>query len=169
MEFKDIQNLHQSRSKNKLVFQNAVTWAHGSCTIRVMGSWAPVYTNNPDLGGGRRKEGKVGGGEGREKRNGKRRSSLDPQPPSLPSPLSSPTPFDASQADYNIPCRYKYKFSRLVSIHFLQKLAGRLWQKIKAFCLWWLVVVKIFNSSNLSKDDVLMLFGKKLMSVIEEN
>ena len=109
------------------------------------------------------------GGEGREKRNGKRRSSLDPQPPSLPSPLSSPTPFDASQAGYNIPCRYKYKFSRLVSIHFLQKLAGRLWQKIKAFCLWWLVVVKIFNSSNLSKDDVLMLFGKKLMSVIEEN
>ena len=35
---KDIQNLHQNRSKNKLVRDNAVTRAHGSCSLRVMGS-----------------------------------------------------------------------------------------------------------------------------------
>ena len=35
---KDIQNSRQNRSKNKLVRENAVTRAHGSCSLRVMGS-----------------------------------------------------------------------------------------------------------------------------------
>ena len=61
-----------------------------------MGSWAPVYTNDPNLGGGRRK----GKGEGEGKAKWKK-EILPPQPPSLPSPTSSPTPFDASQAGYN--------------------------------------------------------------------
>ena len=37
--FKDIQNSRQNRSKNKLVRENAVTRAHESCSLRVMGSW----------------------------------------------------------------------------------------------------------------------------------
>ena len=36
--FKDIQILRQNRSKNKLVRENAVTRAHESCSLRVMGS-----------------------------------------------------------------------------------------------------------------------------------
>ena len=36
---KDIQNSRQNRSKSKLVRENAVTGAHGSCSLRVMGSW----------------------------------------------------------------------------------------------------------------------------------
>ena len=36
---KDIQNFRQNRSKNKLVRENAVTRAYGSCSLRVMGSW----------------------------------------------------------------------------------------------------------------------------------
>ena len=37
---KDIQNSRQNRSKNKLVRENrAVTPAHGSCSLRVMGFW----------------------------------------------------------------------------------------------------------------------------------
>ena len=39
MKFKNIQNSRQNRSKNKLVSENAVTRAHGSCSLRVMGSW----------------------------------------------------------------------------------------------------------------------------------
>ena len=39
LEFKDIQNSRQNRSKNKLVRENAVTRAHGSCSLQVMGSW----------------------------------------------------------------------------------------------------------------------------------
>ena len=35
---KDIQNSRQNRSKNRLVCENAVTRAHGSCSLRVMGS-----------------------------------------------------------------------------------------------------------------------------------
>ena len=31
--------MRQNRSKNKLVRENAVTPAHGSCSLRVMGSW----------------------------------------------------------------------------------------------------------------------------------
>ena len=34
-----IQNSHQNRSKNKLVREKTVTRAHGSCSLRVMGSW----------------------------------------------------------------------------------------------------------------------------------
>ena len=34
---KDFQNSQQNRSKNKLVGENAMT--HGSCSLRVMGSW----------------------------------------------------------------------------------------------------------------------------------
>ena len=34
-----IQNLHQNRSKNKLVREKTVTRAHGSCSLRVMRSW----------------------------------------------------------------------------------------------------------------------------------
>ena len=37
--FKDIQNSRQNWSKNKLVRENAVTRAHESCSLRVMGSW----------------------------------------------------------------------------------------------------------------------------------
>ena len=36
---KDIQNSHQNRSENKLVSENAVPGAHGSCSLRVMSSW----------------------------------------------------------------------------------------------------------------------------------
>ena len=36
---KDIRNSRQNRSKNKLVRGNAVTLAHGSCSLHVMGSW----------------------------------------------------------------------------------------------------------------------------------
>ena len=32
------QNSRQNRSKNNLVRENAVTQAHGSCSLRVMGS-----------------------------------------------------------------------------------------------------------------------------------
>ena len=35
---KDIQNSRQNRSKNKLIRENAVTWAHGSCSLRAVGS-----------------------------------------------------------------------------------------------------------------------------------
>ena len=35
--FKDIQNSRQNCSKNKLVRENAVTRAHESCSLRVMG------------------------------------------------------------------------------------------------------------------------------------
>ena len=35
---KDIQNSRQNRSKNKLVRENAVTRAHGSCSLLLMGS-----------------------------------------------------------------------------------------------------------------------------------
>ena len=35
---KDVQNSRQNRSKNKLVRKNAVTRAHGSCPLWVMGS-----------------------------------------------------------------------------------------------------------------------------------
>ena len=52
---KDIQNSHQNRSKNKLVGENAVTQAHTSCSLRVMGSWrtsekilaTPLITKDP--------------------------------------------------------------------------------------------------------------------------
>ena len=37
--FKDIQNSRQNCSKNKLVRENAVTRAHESCSLRVMGYW----------------------------------------------------------------------------------------------------------------------------------
>ena len=36
---KDIQNSRQNCSKNKLVRENAVTRAHESCSLRVMGYW----------------------------------------------------------------------------------------------------------------------------------
>ena len=36
--FKDIQNSRQNCFKNKLVRENAVTRAHGSCSLQVMGS-----------------------------------------------------------------------------------------------------------------------------------
>ena len=36
---KDFQNSHQNRSKNKLVRESAMTRAHGSCSLRVMGSY----------------------------------------------------------------------------------------------------------------------------------
>ena len=36
---KDIQNSRLNRSKNKLVRKNAVTGAHGSYSLQVMGSW----------------------------------------------------------------------------------------------------------------------------------
>ena len=36
----DIQNSLQNRSKNKLVRENAVTRANGSCSLRVIGSWS---------------------------------------------------------------------------------------------------------------------------------
>ena len=36
---KDIQNSHQNRSKNKLVREKTLTRAHGSCSLRLMGSW----------------------------------------------------------------------------------------------------------------------------------
>ena len=35
---KDIKNLRQNRSKNKLAHENAVARVHGSCSLRVMGS-----------------------------------------------------------------------------------------------------------------------------------
>ena len=35
--FEDIQNSRQNRSKNKLVRENAVTRAHGRCSLRVIG------------------------------------------------------------------------------------------------------------------------------------
>ena len=35
---KDVQDSRQNRSKNKLVRENAVTRAHGSCSLRLMGS-----------------------------------------------------------------------------------------------------------------------------------
>ena len=35
---KDIQNSLQNHPKNKLVHENTVTQAHGSCSLRVMGS-----------------------------------------------------------------------------------------------------------------------------------
>ena len=35
---KDIQNSRQNRSKNKLVYENDVTRAHGSCSLQVKGS-----------------------------------------------------------------------------------------------------------------------------------
>ena len=37
--FKDIQNSRKNRSKNKLVREKAVTRAHGSCSLRVIGSY----------------------------------------------------------------------------------------------------------------------------------
>ena len=36
---KDIQNSRQNRSKNKLIRENAVTWAYGSFSLRDMGSY----------------------------------------------------------------------------------------------------------------------------------
>ena len=36
----DIQNSRQNHSKNKLVRENAVTRANGSCSLRVIGSWS---------------------------------------------------------------------------------------------------------------------------------
>ena len=38
--FEDIQNSRQNRSKNKLVRENAVTRAHGRCSLRVIGFWS---------------------------------------------------------------------------------------------------------------------------------
>ena len=38
-DLKDILNLPQNRSKNKLVSENAMTRAHGNCSLRVMGSY----------------------------------------------------------------------------------------------------------------------------------
>ena len=35
---KDIQNLRQKRSRNKLIRDNTVTLEHGICSLRVMGS-----------------------------------------------------------------------------------------------------------------------------------
>ena len=118
-----------------------------------MGSWAPVYTHNPSLRGGRRK----GNGEG----EGKAKWKKEIFPPFSP---SSPTPFDASQAGYNIPCRY----NPLKHIQILQTGLHTLPSKIsretltKDQSILPLVISgrKIINSSNLSKDDVLMLFGK---------
>ena len=37
-DLKDIQNSRRNQSKNKLVRENAVTRAHGSCSLQVMGS-----------------------------------------------------------------------------------------------------------------------------------
>ena len=42
---KDIQNLRQNRSKNKLVRENAATRAHGSCSLVLIGSW--VHPRSP--------------------------------------------------------------------------------------------------------------------------
>ena len=36
---KDVQNSRQNRSKNKLVHENAMTPAHGSYSLQVMGPW----------------------------------------------------------------------------------------------------------------------------------
>ena len=38
-DLKNILNLRQNRSKNKLVGKNALTRAHENCSLRVMGSW----------------------------------------------------------------------------------------------------------------------------------
>ena len=38
-------NLRQNRSKNELVRENDVTRAHGSCSLRVMGSWYYMLLN----------------------------------------------------------------------------------------------------------------------------
>ena len=86
-------------------------------------------------------------------------------PPSLPSPPSSPTPFGASQAGYNIPCRY----NTLIHIQILQTglhtLPSRISEETlikdkKYVAFGDLVVINFINSRNLPKDDVLMLFGK---------
>jgi len=37
-DLKDILYSRQNRSKNKLVLENSVTGAHGSCALQVMGS-----------------------------------------------------------------------------------------------------------------------------------
>ena len=37
-DLKDILNSPQNRSKNKLASENAMTRAHGNCSLRVMGS-----------------------------------------------------------------------------------------------------------------------------------
>ena len=51
---KDIPNSRQNRSKNKLVCENAVTQARGSCSLRVMGSSLgpkpPPFTHKAPLG-----------------------------------------------------------------------------------------------------------------------
>jgi len=48
---RDIQNLRQNCSKNKLVHENAVTQAHGSCSLQVMGSrlWQITDKKNDDV------------------------------------------------------------------------------------------------------------------------
>ena len=38
-DLKDILNSPQNRSKNKLVSENAMTQAHGNCSLRVMWSY----------------------------------------------------------------------------------------------------------------------------------
>ena len=38
-DLKNILNLRQNRSKNKLVGKNALTRAHENCSLRIMGSW----------------------------------------------------------------------------------------------------------------------------------
>ena len=43
VEFKRYSNWRQNRSKNKLVRENAVIRAHGSCSLRVMGSWVVEF------------------------------------------------------------------------------------------------------------------------------
>ena len=46
---KDIQHSRQNRSKNKLVLENAVTRALGSCSLRVVGYWSHKCNNWPQM------------------------------------------------------------------------------------------------------------------------
>ena len=48
---KDIQNLHQNHSKNKLVHENDVTRVDGICSLQVMGSrlWQIMGKKNDDV------------------------------------------------------------------------------------------------------------------------
>ena len=50
LDLKDIKsekNSCQNRSKNNLVRENAVTRAHGSFSLRVMGSWCKLIQHRP--------------------------------------------------------------------------------------------------------------------------
>ena len=44
-DLKNILDLRQNRSKNKLVSENAVTLAHGNCSLRVMGCSFQLFLN----------------------------------------------------------------------------------------------------------------------------